>query len=82
MLSAGHRAIPSGPVGFSLSVEPPSLQLRQGQLRLVCRNFPGGPMVKTLSSNAGSVGSIPGQGAKILHALGPQSQNIKTEAIS
>ena len=30
-------------------------------------DFPGGPMVKT--SNAGSVGSIPGHGAKIPYAL-------------
>ena len=63
-------------------MEPPSLQLRQGQLRLMCGDFPDGPVVKTLSSNAGSMGLIPGQGAKILHALGPQNQNIKTEAVS
>ena len=31
-------------------------------------DFPGGPVVKTLPSNAGRVGSIPGQGAKIPHA--------------
>ena len=29
------------------------------------RDFPGGPVVKTSLSNAGGVGSIPGQGAKI-----------------
>ena len=40
-------------------------------------HFPGSPAVKTLISNTGSVGSIPGQGAEILHALGPKSQNIK-----
>ena len=34
-------------------------------------------MVKTLPSNAGGVGSIPGQGAKIPHALPPKNQNIK-----
>ena len=39
--------------------------------------FPGSPVVKTLISNAGSVGSIPGQGAEIPHALGPESRNIK-----
>ena len=32
------------------------------------RTFPGGPVVKTSSSNAGGVGLIRGQGAKILHA--------------
>ena len=40
-------------------------------------HFPGSPAVKTLISNTGSVGSIPGQGAEILHALEPKSQNIK-----
>ena len=32
-------------------------------------DFPGGPVVKTLLSNAGGVGSISGQGAKIPHTL-------------
>ena len=34
-------------------------------------------MAKTSSSNTGGVGSIPGQGDKIPHALWPKSQNIK-----
>ena len=34
-------------------------------------------MVKTLPSNAGDAGLIPGQGAKIPHALRPKNQNIK-----
>ena len=34
-------------------------------------------MVKILPSNAGGVGSIPGQGAKISHALWPKKQNVK-----
>ena len=38
-------------------------------------DFPGGPVVKTLLSNA--AGSIPDQGAKISHASGPKNQNIK-----
>ena len=33
--------------------------------------------LKTLPSNAGSTGSIPGWGAKIPHALWPKNQNIK-----
>ena len=41
------------------------------------RDFPGGPVVKTSPSNAGSAGSIPGWGAKIPHALQPKNQ--KTE---
>ena len=34
-------------------------------------------MAKALPSSAGVVGLIPGQGAKILHALQLKSQNIK-----
>ena len=34
-------------------------------------------MVKTLPSNAGGSGSIPGQGAKIPHALWPKNQNTE-----
>ena len=34
-------------------------------------------MTKTSPSNAGGAGLISGQGAKIPHALGPKSQNIK-----
>ena len=34
------------------------------------RDFPGSPVVKTLPSNAGDVGSIPGWGDKIPHASG------------
>ena len=34
-------------------------------------------MVNTLPSNAGSVGLIPNQGPKILHASQPKTQHIK-----
>ena len=33
-------------------------------------DFPGGPEVKNLPSNTGDTGSIPGQEAKIPHAVG------------
>ena len=33
------------------------------------RNFPGGPGVKNLPSNAGDVGLISGEGTKIPHAV-------------
>ena len=33
--------------------------------------YPDSPLVRTLLSNAEGVGLIPGQGAKILHALWP-----------
>ena len=34
------------------------------------RDFPGGPALKNLPFSAGDLGSIPGQGTKILHASG------------
>ena len=43
----------------------------------VLRDFPGGPVVKTSPSNTGAVGSIPGWGAKISHALGPKKSKQK-----
>ena len=36
-------------------------------------------MVKTSPYNVGGAGLIPGWGAKIPHALGPKTQNIKQE---
>ena len=41
------------------------------------RDFSGNPAVKILPSNAVSVGSILGWGAKIPHALWPKNQNIR-----
>ena len=38
----------------------------------MCRDFPGGPVVKTLPSNARGAGSIPGGGVKIPRALKPK----------
>ena len=40
---------------------------------MVCQDVPGGPVVKNLPFDAGDVGSIPGQGAKIVHASGKLS---------
>ena len=37
------------------------------------RDFPGGPVVKTSPSSAGSGGSISGLGVKIPHAPWPKS---------
>ena len=39
--------------------------------------FPGGPVVKTPSSNAGGGDLIPGQRTKIPHVLRSKNQNIK-----
>ena len=40
-----------------------------GDIGMTQGTFPGGSVVKTTPSNAGSTGSIPGQEAKIPHAL-------------
>ena len=42
-------------------------------------DFPGGPVVKILPSNARVAGVIPDGGAKISHASGQKNQNIKKE---
>ena len=49
-------------------------------LTLYYRDFPGGPVVKTLPSNVWGVGlsSVPVRGAKIPHTLWPKH---KTEAV-
>ena len=47
----------------------------------VSGNFQGGPVVKILPSNGGVASLIPGQGSKILYALGPKKMKHKTEAI-
>ena len=43
----------------------------------MCQEFLSGLAVKTLPSNAGGVGSIPGQEAKIPHGWWPKKQNIQ-----
>ena len=45
---------------------------------MLSRDFPGGPVVKNPPSNAGDVGSIPGRGTKIPHAVGQLSLNATT----
>ena len=41
------------------------------------RDFPGGPVVKNLPSNAGDAGWIPGWGTKIPHARGQLSHTLQ-----
>ena len=38
-------------------------------LKNLRKGFPGGPVVESLSCNVGDVGSIPGRGTRILHAV-------------
>ena len=42
------------------------------------RDFPGGPVVKNLPSDAGDTGLIPGRGTKIPHATGQLSPRATT----
>ena len=49
-------------------------------IKICMTGFPGGSMVKNPPDNAGDTGdagSIPHQGAKILHALWPKNKIIK-----
>ena len=41
------------------------------------KDFPGGPVDKTLYSSAGDAGSIPGHGTKIPHTLELKNENMK-----
>ena len=47
-----------------------------------CWDVPGSPVVKSLPSNAGDTGSIPGQGTKIPHAVGQQSPRATTTELA
>ena len=49
---------------------------RHGQIQMNW-DFPGGPVVKNLPSNAGDAGLTPGQGTKIPHAAGQLSPCAK-----
>ena len=40
------------------------------------RDFPGGSVVKNPPSNGGNVGSTPGRGTKIPHAVGQLSSQV------
>ena len=44
-------------------------------------DVPGGPVVKTSSSSAAGVGSIPVREGKISHASQPKKPKHKTEAV-
>ena len=48
----------------------------------ICRDFPGGPVVKNLPSDAEDMGLIPGQGTKIPHAAGQLSPHATTTELA
>ena len=55
-----------------------SISLNARNRSIWLRDFPGDPVVKTSTSNAGGwAGSIPGQGTKITYALWPKNNNVK-----
>ena len=65
----------------ALNLIPSWLQTRfrkEETFKAIKGDIPISPAVKTLPSNAGDVGSIPGLGAKILHASWPKKQKIET----
>ena len=51
---------------------------QRGNQKIPRGDFPGGPVVKNLPSNAGDVGSIPGWGTKIPHAAGQLIPRVTT----
>ena len=51
-------------------------------LKNMTRNFPGGPVVKNPSYNAGDAGSIPGQGTRIPRATGQLSSRAATTELA
>ena len=61
---------------LSCSLDFPIISFLKG---ILSRDFPGGPVVKTLPYKTGGVGLIHGQGAKTPHATWPKNQNIKQE---
>ena len=53
------------------------LERRKSLLKWKLRVLPGGPVVKTLLSDVGAAGSIPGEGITIPDASWPKTQNVK-----
>ena len=53
-------------------------------IQTIFRDFPAGPVVENLPSNAGDAGLIPGRGTKISHAAGhgQTKQNKKAHLIN
>ena len=67
-----HSGVRASPYEFGDTNIPPIIHDK--------RDFPGGPGVKTLPSNAGDPGSISGWGTKVPHAAGTKPITTTTEA--
>ena len=70
------------PEGGTSFIETLFLPKWQNVLKLSCRDFPGGPVVKNLPSSAGNTGSSPGRGTKIPHAAGQVSPRARTTELA
>ena len=71
---------------FHLLVLPPSLPRieipEEDDARMTSGDFHGDPVADTSFSNAGSAGSIPGQGIRVPHTSWPENKNIKKKRSS
>ena len=76
----GYLLVPPDSEAGILIIISRGSRARAGELILIFRDFPGGSVVKTVPSNVRAMGSIPGHGAKIPHALGPRNQNINNRS--
>ena len=56
-------------------------RLNRLSLKSLHPGFPSGPVVKNQPSNAGVAGLIPGQGTKMLHAVGQLSLQAATKTL-
>ena len=65
-------------MGLGNQLEGYQLSLRSSWSQMQAWGFPGGAAVRNLPCNAGDMGSIPGQGTRIPHALEPLSQRATT----
>ena len=57
-------------------LSPPKFHNEQN-IKVLHRDFPGGPVVGTSPSNAERASSLPGGGNKMLHALRPEKTKNK-----
>ena len=67
------HVIPIAPTHSSINCKVQSL------INISSWGFPGGPAVKNLPSNAVYVGSVPGWGTKVPHAVEQVSPRVATE---
>ena len=56
-------------------------ELNEGDWEERVGDFPGGPVVKNLPSNAGDLDSIPNQGTKIPYAAGQLSLSLTVQSM-